>query len=834
MTCRFAAALLCFALSAAGALPAGAQTQSPADGDRRTSLSVAQIMQEPDTWIGAWPSDLRWGERGEALYFDWNPEGQFESDSLYRVPASGGEPQKVSPEERRDGIAFFTGWHHEEHVYDAQQRRKVYADGSDLFLFDRRTGEKTRLTDTRAEEAAPRFARGGAHVIYRSGDNLYRSNLETGATRQLTDLRPGSAEEDEEGEEGFVDEQQEALFETLREEKREKEKEEAAERRDRAAQNPPPTFRYGSGRVTQLQLRPGGRFVTFTVRKRAQETRSTKVLDYVTESGYAQTETARPKVGAPGGSSTLYVQDLRRDTTYSVDLTQLPGAYEVPDFRQGEMADADSSKRKRSLRAFGPHWNGSGTTALLDVRSRDNKDRWLARLDPATGDLTTLNRQHDDAWIAGPGISWWGGGGTAGWMPRTEDRPERFYFQSEASGYSHLYVLNPETGGKKQLTSGDFEVSAPMLSKNGETWYFRSTEESPHERHVYRMPAGGGERARLTQMEGMTSYAMAPGAAAMGLLHSKKNRPPEVYLQPDPGASARRVTQSPTDEWRAYDWRTPALVHFEASDGAQVPAQLFEPSDPNGAAVLFVHGAGYTQNVVRGWTHYFREYMFHNLLTDLGYTVMNVDYRASAGYGRDWRTAVYRHMGGRDLQDYVDAQNFLEETRGIGEERTFIYGGSYGGFLTLMGLFTEPEEFGGGAALRSVTDWAHYNHPYTANILNTPRADSLAYARSSPIYHAEGLEDPLLMAHGIMDTNVQYQDIVRLTQRLIELEKRDWELATYPVEGHGFTEPSSWTDEYRRILEIIERSVGPRDSKALLGVGPSSEGGRAVPVAGER
>src|SRR5690606_25189161 len=131
-----------------------------------------------------------------------------------------------------------------------------------------------------------------------------------------------------------------------------------------------------------------------------------------------------------------------------------------------------------------------------------------------------------------------------------------------------------------------------------------------------------------------------------------------------------------------------------------------------------VHGAGYLQNVHRGWSSYFREYMFHNLLTDLGYTVLNVDYRGSAGYGRDWRTAIYRHMGGRDLGDYIDASQYLAEAHGIPPERVFIYGGSYGGFLTLMALFTAPEHFGGGAALRSVTDWAHYNHTYTANILN--------------------------------------------------------------------------------------------------------------------
>ena len=124
-----------------------------------------------------------------------------------------------------------------------------------------------------------------------------------------------------------------------------------------------------------------------------------------------------------------------------------------------------------------------------------------------------------------------------------------------------------------------------------------------------------------------------------------------------------------------------------------------------------------------------------------------------------------------------------------------------------MALFTEPEHFAAGAALRSVTDWAHYNHWYTGRILNLPQVDDEAYRRSSPIYFAEGLEDPLLIAHGMVDTNVHFQDVVRLAQRLIELGKEDWELAVYPVESHAFEEPASWTDEYRRILELFERHL---------------------------
>jgi dipeptidyl aminopeptidase/acylaminoacyl peptidase len=229
-------------------------------------------------------------------------------------------------------------------------------------------------------------------------------------------------------------------------------------------------------------------------------------------------------------------------------------------------------------------------------------------------------------------------------------------------------------------------------------------------------------------------------------------------------------------------------------------------AQPNGAAVIFVHGAGYMHNVHYYWTSsYAREYLFNQYLASRGFLVLDIDYRASAGYGRDWRTAIYRWMGGRDLQDQVDGVKYLKATFNIDPRRVGIYGGSYGGFMTLMALFTAPDYFGAGAALRSVTNWAHYNHGYTGAILNMPDRDTLAYRRSSPIYFAEGLRAPLLLAHGMVDTNVNFQDIVELTERLIELGKKDWTLAPYPVEDHGFVRPSSWADEYNRIYDLFDR-----------------------------
>jgi dipeptidyl aminopeptidase/acylaminoacyl peptidase len=124
-----------------------------------------------------------------------------------------------------------------------------------------------------------------------------------------------------------------------------------------------------------------------------------------------------------------------------------------------------------------------------------------------------------------------------------------------------------------------------------------------------------------------------------------------------------------------------------------------------------------------------------------------------------------------------------------------------------MAMFTQPDVFAAGAGLRSVTDWAHYNHGYTSNILNEPYNDEKAYRQSSPIYFADGLKGHLLMCHGMVDQNVNFQDIVRVSQRLIELHKQNWELAVFPVEDHGFVQPSSWTDEYSRIYKLFNETL---------------------------
>jgi len=322
--------------------------------------------------------------------------------------------------------------------------------------------------------------------------------------------------------------------------------------------------------------------------------------------------------------------------------------------------------------------------------------------------------------------------------------------------------------------------------------------------------AGGGEVREVTSADGgIEDFVLSPDGTRILVRYSDSYLPPQLALVNHDGL-LQPLTDTRSDAFKQYRWLQPQYVQVPSRHGAgSIWGKYYGPDvlEPGKQypVVLFVHGAGYLQNVTRRYPNYFREQMFHNLLVQRGYIVLDLDYRASKGYGRDWRTAIYRKMGHPELDDYLDGIEWLVAEKQGARDKVGIYGGSYGGFMAFMALFREPGVFKAGAALRPVADWRHYNHSYTSNILNTPEIDPEAYLKSSPIEYAEGLQGHLLIAHGMIDDNVFYQDSVLLAQRLIELRKDQWEMASYPLERHGYVHADSWYDQYRRILELFER-----------------------------
>lgn len=770
--------------------------------NNKSQLTIEQIMQEPDKWIGMSPENISWDEQGKQIYFDWNPERDTLS-SLYSYNLKTSEIAKVSIEERQKMPGRYM-------AYNAGKTKGVFMKNGNIFVMNIEDGTVKQLTNWLEQASSPRFVLNDTEISFLKSNNLFCINPETGLIRQITNFVAGDEkpEQKAKGQELFLENQQIELFDVL---KNKAATEKTRENRNSLEETKEPLKIYlGKKRLGGVALSASGKYAIYTTFLSAQGGKQTSVTHFVTESGFTEEIQGRTKVGSPQSEVEMAIFDIENNKIIKIKTDQIPGLKDQPDYLKDypdRMPKDNSEIKDRPVNITGPVWNETKDLALVAALSHDNKDRWILLLDPATGNLENLDRQRDEAWIGGPGIGGWGMSvGDAGWMPDGKS----VWFQSEASGYSHIYTVNTETKEKKALTSGKFEVSDPFISKDKKWFYFTANKVHPGVSHFFRMPVWGGELTQLTSMDGGNEVTLSPDEKTLAIRFSTGNKPWELYQQENKaGAEAKKITHSTTPEFEKYPWRTPEYVTFKAEDGATVYARLYRPvnQQKQGPAVIFVHGAGYLQNAHKWWSSYFREYQFHNFLADNGYTVLDIDYRGSAGYGRNWRTGIYRHMGGKDLADHVDGAKWLVENYDVSAQKIGIYGGSYGGFITLMALFKNPETFAAGAALRSVTDWAHYNHGYTANILNTPVEDSIAYRQSSPIYFADGLQGALLMCHGMVDDNVQFQDIVRLTQRLIELGKENWELAVYPVESHGFTVPSSWTDEYKRIFKLFEENL---------------------------
>ncbi len=744
-------------------------------------LGVDSIMRGPEL-VGHPPSGLRWSGDGARLYFEWRVRGEDET-ATWVVNADGAGLRRLSDEERKLAPPVSGQW-------DRARRRVLHATGGDVVLLDTVAGTRTEIARTSGAESSPRWSADETRVTYVREGGLYVVSLSGAGVRQLAESGTKAAEPKQTDSQASLADQELELLAHVRETKRRRERDEA--RRDRDAL--PKLELKARQAVSDMQLDGTGRFVFAIVTERPESAKVADVPDYVTESGYVADLTTRTKVGDAQAQSLLAVLDL--ETRKATWLT-LPAA-------------GGTEKAPREVRWGMPMLSDDGAVAVASVRAADNKDRWLVRVDPANGTATVLDHQRDEAWVREG--SQFGSLGF-GFLPGGH----RLWFTSERTGWMHVYTMDVDApSAPTALTSGEWEVTDVAFSTDRQTMYLTTTEVHPGERHLYAMSIAGGSRTRLTTRTGAHAGAVSPDGRTLGEVFSAGNVPPEVYVARYGSSDVpTRVTTSPSPEWASYRWLDPQLVTFPARDGKAVHARLYTPEmvgakrHPSRPGVVFVHGAGYLQNAHRYWSQYYREYMFHHLLASRGYVVLDVDYRASAGYGRDWRTAIYRHMGGKDLEDIVDGAKHLVAAHKVDPKRIGVYGGSYGGFITLMAMFTTPDVFAAGAALRPVTDWAHYNHGYTSNILNVPQADKEAYRRSSPIFFADGLKGALLICHGLVDVNVHAQDSIRLAQKLIELRKENWELALYPVEDHAFEEATSWADEYKRILKLFETNLKP-------------------------
>ncbi len=799
-------------ISCAMSQPAQPVAAPPGQGaDEPITLEL--IMSDPD-WIGNAPQGEYWADDSQSIYYSRKQQGSDERD-LIQIDLTGSVIRIVSDEEQpfidtRGGS------------YNSDYSWKVYTRGGNLFVKDLANGKITQLTRTSENISGVEVMHGDQRLMFRRNGNLIIRELRTGIETQPADLRnqdePDDKKEDKKKQD-YLTAQQERLFDTIRQSK---EKREAAQERRKKETEADSTrlkpWYLGKGiDIRGTDLSPDGRWMLVrTAKSGAKSGRNDTMPQFVTEDGYLATRTVREKVGTSEQvGETLILLDLQTRERHDLDLSILPGISDDPFAKpvdkseeikgdqdsEDQPPEAPSEEKKADPRPVSVRritWNGDGTAVIMQIVSEDSKDRWIASVDFNGFALKPQHHLHDPAWI-----SW--GFGDMGWL--ADGRT--FYYLSEEDGYSHLYRKSVDEERATQLTSGRYEVSGVRQSRDKKRLYYTANASHPGVYEAWTIDPATGRSKQLTTLGGMNDWSLSPDETHLLISHSTTTRPAELYVQSiDPLREPKQVTWTVSDRFASKPWVEPRIVEVPSSEANRpIYSRLYLPPKDTRQprpAVIFIHGAGYLQDAHYGWSYYYHEFMFHTLLAQRGYVVLDMDYRASAGYGRDWRTAIYRQMGTPELVDLRDGVNWLAAHCNVDPKRVGTYGGSYGGFLTLMALFRDPDLFACGAALRPVTDWAHYNHGYTANILDTPDIAPEAYERSSPIEFADGLQNPLLICHGMLDDNVFVEDTIRLAQRLIELKKQDWEVALFPVEAHAFTEPTSWLDEYRRIYKLFE------------------------------
>ncbi|HKG23493.1 MAG TPA: DPP IV N-terminal domain-containing protein, partial [Blastocatellia bacterium] len=531
-------------LAAAQALPAFARqtrASSQASGNApgaKFELTINNIMRGPGL-VGYPPASVRWSPDSQRVFFQWKQAGERpekEADT-YVVNRDGSGLRKLSQEEARNAPPV-------EGELSRDKKLTLFDENGDIFIYDNAAGQRRQITNTTDVETNPGFTRDQRRVYFTRSNNLFVLSLDTGSLVQLTDVRAGGAPPQAgQGGQGRGGPQQRGTEsqEYLKKEERElldvvkrraQKKEEDEERRKR--ENPRKPFNLGPRQsVATLQLSPDEKYVFALVTESGEGARNTIVPNYVTETAFTEDIPARTKVGdrqtrarlavlnastgdvswVDHGQKQVALKTETRTEKTSVDKVerreseqtqQQTGARQAEEGKRDDQAE----QRERDVRLSQPLWSDDGTKALILARSSDNKDRWILSLDPATAKTRVIASDHDDAWIDGPGNF------TLGWMRDNQ----HIYFQSERTGYAHLYTVSYEGGKPAQLTSGRWEVTGVTLSDDKSRFFLTTSEAHPGERHVYAMAAEGGERVKITSMPGNNQAFISPDEKHLALI----------------------------------------------------------------------------------------------------------------------------------------------------------------------------------------------------------------------------------------------------------------------------------------------------------------------------
>jgi len=464
-----------------------------------------------------------------------------------------------------------------------------------------------------------------------------------------------------------------------------------------------------------------------------------------------------------------------------------------------------------------PEWSPDGTrlaflrttaSSRLDFfRSNKTAQPWsILVADAATGEARTV-------WRADPGPGsvfmemvaasqvLWGAG-------------DRLVFPWERDGWLHLYSVPAAGGTATLLTPGEFEIEQVNLTPDRREVLFSSNQDDVDRRHLWRVPVAGGRPVALTRGKGIEWLPVATSdGKALAYLRAGARRPAEAVIQVGGGEPRELAPGTVPKEFPESALVEPEAVVFSAADGMRIHGQLFLPpggkKDERRPAVLFFHGGSHRQMLL-GWHYmgyYNNAYALNQYLASRGYVVLSVNYRAGTGYGLDFREAPSQGAGGAsEFNDVLGAGLYLRGRPDVDPKRIGLWGGSYGGFLTALGLARASDLFAAGVDVHGVHDWNVGIRTFLPAYDPTPDERRLAF-ESSPMAWLDGWRSPVLVIHGDDDRNVSFSETVVLVEKLRERNVQVEQLI-FPDEVHSFLRYASWLRAFRATAEFFDRRLG--------------------------
>jgi dipeptidyl aminopeptidase/acylaminoacyl peptidase len=464
-----------------------------------------------------------------------------------------------------------------------------------------------------------------------------------------------------------------------------------------------------------------------------------------------------------------------------------------------EFVYPDSQRYSTSYADYSP----DGSKLLLDIETMDRHHRKLFIYDVVTKGIKEIYTESD-----------------AAWYERHSNNPVfldsvTVMFESEVSGHNNLHKVNIDGTNFSSVAGGQFTVLTSTVDRSAGKVYFVANTEIPYNYNVYSADVRSGIITKLTTAEGdVEDLKISGDGSTLFYSHSYINKPNELYSYNLQTGEEKQLTNTISPKFTSIKWNMPEHISFiNEEDGQLIYGFIYKPKNFNPQKkyplICFVHGAGYLQNITNGFSPYRDNFMVNTFITQNDFVVLDIDFRGSMGYGKEFRNKTYRNLGYWEVSDYISGINFLDAKGFINKDKVGIYGGSYGGFTTLMAMFKHPELFKAGVSLRAVSNWKNYyysNYWYTLARFGDLETEDVTeyYEQSSPYTFAENLQGHLLMTHGMLDDNVFFQDMVQLTQKLID-NKKDFEVMIYPKENHGFYRQTSWLDQYKRITGWFEK-----------------------------